>query len=269
MSVFLLGHRGVIGSAVAAYLRTAGIPYIGIDRESYAAHRGARAEILINAAGSSDRRAARSDPYGDFRENVVETAAILFDLPAERYVHVSTVGVYARLAEHAATSETAEIDPAALDPYGCHKAVAEVLVRRYARRWVLLRLGPIVGPGLRKNAIFDLVHSRRLYVHPDSRLPYIHTAEVARIAWELREASGEIFNVTGDGTVALSEVAAMLGIDMEPAWRSQPFEEFDIDIRKLKARSRVPPTRSALERYLSEIVGTERGVGSGTMNPPR
>lgn len=270
MSVFLLGHRGVIGSAIASYLRSQAIGFVGIDRENYARHRGERSAILINAAGSSDRRAARADPLADLRENVVDTAAALFDLPADRYIHISSVGVYAGVSELERTVESSPIDPLALDTYGFDKALAELLVRRYSPSWTILRLGPIVGPGLRKNSVYDLVHARQLFVHPDSELPYIHTSELARIVWELREAEGEILNVAGDGSIRLAEVAALAGVPRDPSWRSQPVESFAIDVRKLKARTRVPPTREAVERYLLEgSGGTSRGVGSGITNPPR
>jgi nucleoside-diphosphate-sugar epimerase len=269
VTVHLLGHRGVIGSAIAAYLRESGIDVVGIDRESYPRHRGTRCELLINAAGSSDRRAAAADPHADLLENVVGTSKALLDLSPERYVHISTVGVYARISDPARTSEDEPIDPLALDPYGFDKALAELVVRRSAARWIILRLGPIVGPELRKNAVYDLVHRRRLYVHPDSSLPYIHTDALARIVWELREAENEIINVTGDGSIRLADVATMVGVHVDPEWSSQPREDFAIDVRKLKARTMVPSTRASLGRYLAEAGGIARGAGSGVTNPPR
>lgn len=250
--VILIGHRGYVGSAVAAHLQENGVPYLGVDRGNYDASLGQSARYLIDAGGNSDRRLSEADPVASLRAIVEHTLSVISQFPAERYVSLSTVAVYPDPTTQATTREDAPIDPARLSTHGLFKLMSEWLVRRYATNWVIVRLGPMVGPGLRKNSVFDLLERRTLYVSPDSSLPYVDTRDVARIVWLLRDHANEVFNLAGRGTVCLGDVARDVGVDLAPSLANLPRDSFDIDVSKVARVVEVPRTARTLERFVSE-----------------
>lgn len=250
--MILVGHRGYVGSAFATHLRDQGVPFLGLDRSNVDAHRGVTARYVIDAAGSSDRRLPETDPLASFRLIVERTLALLTGLRFEHFVSLSSIAVYPEPGSPATTRENAHIDPALLTTYGVFKYLSECLVQRYAPKWTLLRLGPMVGPGLRKNSIFDLLERGTVYVSPDSTLPYLDTRDVARIAWSLRDQDNEIFNLTGRGTARIADVALDLGIQLAPELYGRPTESFDIDIAKVSDLVEVPETAATLARFIGE-----------------
>lgn len=250
--MILVGHRGYVGSAVAAHLRDARVPYLGLDRSNVDSYRGEAARYVIDAGGSSDRRLSDAEPVESFRLIVERTLGLLTTLHFERFVSLSTIAVYPDPMSRALNREDAAIDPARLGAHGLFKYLSECLIRRYAPSWTIFRIGPMVGAGLRKNSVYDLLERGTVYVSPDSTLPYIDTRDVARIVWELREQAGEIFNLTGRGTVRVADLAAELGVPLAPELHDRPMDSFDVDIAKASALAEIPETRATLARFVSE-----------------
>jgi nucleoside-diphosphate-sugar epimerase len=180
----------------------------------------------------------------------------LQDFPAALHVHISSVDAYDQLDAPEKTAEDAAINIAANSNYGAHKILAEQIVRHYAADWLILRLAGMVGPALRKNPVFDLLNGQPLRIHPDSRYQFMHTAEVARILWELVQspARKEIYNVCGDGLISPREIAALAGKPMDlsllPANAAPRI--VDINIQKLKKFTRVETSANAMARFLRE-----------------
>lgn len=257
MRVAVFGHRGFVGSAIADTLDARGQHVIRIDRATYERFRGEHFDLFINANGSSDRRLAAAMPDRDFELNVTSTMRSIADFTTDRYVFVSSIEVYEDPSDPQRTRESERINPTRLSAYGCHKYLAEVLVRRHAREWVVLRLGPLVGRGLRKNSIFDLLTRGSLFVNPESTLPYLGTDTAADAIWALRERPGEVFNLTGRGTVRLADVAAELNIDLEPKLYSLPTEHMNVAIDKVATVVDVPSSTDVVRRF---IVDWRRGA---------
>lgn len=255
MRVILLGHRGLLGSAFASYLiRQADVELIRVDSSTYRDVRGIRSDVVINANGSSNRPLATADPLASFRLNDEATLASLIDLPTELYIHISTIGVYLDPRDISANVESAPLDPLRMSNYGRFKWIAELLVRAHAKKWVIARVGPVVGPGLRKNSVYDLLAKRTLFFSPESELPYVDTRDVARIVWSLRQVPNEIVNVAGAGYVKLSELAIKLGVDLSPSLWDLPRDDWAVDISKLMGHTTVPRSWDTVERFTQEWV---------------
>ena len=76
-------------------------------------------------------------------------------------VYLSSINVYPCVDNPRRNRETTTIDPAERAALGLHKHLAEQIVRRYAASWLICRLGGMVGAGMWKNSIFDILHDRR------------------------------------------------------------------------------------------------------------
>ncbi|MCS6771722.1 MAG: NAD(P)-dependent oxidoreductase [Kiritimatiellae bacterium] len=251
--LIVIGAAGFIGSAVAAEAKARGLEVIEVTRESY--QPGLAARWLINANGNSKKFLAREQPALDFDLSVRSVMQSLHDFQYERYCFLSSIDVYDNVSDPAANRETAAIRRDRLSPYGLHKLIAEDLVRAYAPRRLILRMGGFVGPGLRKNSVYDLLKNLPLRVHPDSRYQYLHTRELAAIVLDLLAGAVEddIWNVAGDGTLSLREIASWIPGAKLPEPVGFP-EVYDVNIEKLKRWRAVPPTSETVRRFVADVL---------------
>jgi len=260
--IAVLGGKGFVGSAIVAAARAQGRDVLAVDVEEYPAAVGSVCRTLINANGNSKKYLADRDPCREFDASVRSVARALHDFRFERYVQLSTMDVYADKGDPAHNDEQAPIEPLRLSRYGHHKWLAEELVRFNARAWLIVRMGGFVGPGLRKNSIYDMLKGVPLRVHPDSCYQYQHSADLARIVLELvdRGAFGERFNVAGEGGMRLRDIAALIpGYDPGRCPADAPIERCDLNIEKIKAVCRVAPTRETVAAFVRRVLdGTER-----------
>lgn len=251
--IFILGGKGFVGSAFARHCRRSDLPHTVIDIDNYRDHVGGGCEILINANGNSKKFLAREDPVREFRESVESVRSSLVDFKAERYVHLSTGDVYPDCSSPETTREDMEIDITLQSPYGFHKYLAEQCVRHAAKRWLIIRMGGFVGPGLKKNPVYDILHGGPLWLDPESRLEYLHTDENARIVFELIDCGleEEVVNVCGKGLVSLTEVMEAAGTTVEVKPGS-PRITYDVSIEKLERILPVPESRKTVLDFVKE-----------------
>ncbi|RIK69844.1 MAG: NAD-dependent dehydratase [Planctomycetota bacterium] len=260
MIVFVLGGRGFVGSAFVRWLTARDIACEIVSRDNWDAFAGRRCDVLINAAGNSKKFLSDRDPAADFDATVRATFDSLHRFKFDRYVLCSSCDVYDDYADPGRTREDAPIDPMRQSRYGFHKQLAEHLVRYEANQPLIIRFGGFVGPGLKKNPIFDILRGGPLWLHPDSRLQYLHTDEAARIVWQLVESGrwGETVNVCGDGVVRLADVIARVGqpVTVQP---DSPTVHYEINIDKLRGWMPVPRSEQAVFAFVDAEKQPPRG----------
>jgi len=268
----ILGGRGFIGSAMAAEAARQGFSTTVVTREDYAAHAGMECDILINANGNSRKYLANSNPSLDFELSVQSVMRSLKDFAAKAYVYVSSIDVYPRADDPSASTEDTEIQPEGLPPYGLHKYQAELLVRRYAPAWLILRAGGMVGPGLWKNSVHDLLRNQPLRVHPDSHYQYLHTHTLARITMDLvhRNMWGQVLNTVGDGLLSPREIAGWIpGCTLRTIASDVRLEQYHVNGATLKALYPVPRTADTVRQFVADVLaGRQEIAGSSSSAPP-
>ena len=251
-----------MGAAFARYCAAQGRPHVVLTRANYAEHVGQSCEVFINANGNSRKYLAREQPLAEFDASVRSARASLQDFRAGCYVHLSSCDVYPDTTSPAATREEAALDPGRQSPYGFLKHLAELCVRHAAPSWLILRLGGFVGPGLKKNPIFDILHGGPLWLDPASELQYLHTDAGARLIMGLVERGlrDEIVNVCGAGLIRLQDVIALVGRPV-PVQPGSPRVRYDISIEKLSGYAAVPETRAAVLDFVRGQLAAAAGPG--------
>jgi nucleoside-diphosphate-sugar epimerase len=250
--IFLIGGRGFVGSAFARALDTAGADYAIVDRESYSVHAGKPCRVLINANGNSSKLLARDHPMRDFDASVRTVRSTLVDFQPELYVHLSSCDVYPDCSSPETTQEDLPIDAGSQSPYGFHKRLAEECVRHGARNWMIFRCGGFVGPGLKKNAIFDILHGGPLWLDPSSELQYMHTSAAADIILKLMEEPAcrrQIFNLCGRGVIPLREAVEAAGRTVTIAPASQRVR-YNVSVNKISSWVELPRTWAAVLEFV-------------------
>ncbi len=215
MKIGLIGHNGFLGSAF--------LKIIPNTNEVVCYNRNNELEILkdckiiINANGNSSKVSAEKDPIADFNANATFTLKLsLFAKEVDALLlHVSS-GEANVFAKSIYMKSNPVNDLAQLSNYGLSKAVGEVLVKKYSSRYLIIRPSGLVGPGIKKGPIFDILNDKPLWIHPTSRLSIMRTSTTAQIALELakkqfdQNSLHEEFNLTGENTITLFEASKIL-----------------------------------------------------------
>ncbi len=192
-SVVVVGGNGYVGSALCEALAgTSQHSVSSVTRDNYAEMQKNHYDILINCAMPSARFFAKNNPQEDFVETVQKTADLLYGWTFKKFIQVSTV------------SARCQLDTV----YGRHKAAAEKLCDNGEN--LIVRLGPMYSPELKKGALVDMVHGKTVFVDGESRYCFIPLGFAARWIASHLDRRG-VVEVGARNAIALKEVAHHLG----------------------------------------------------------
>lgn len=249
--IYIIGGKGFIGSAIVRACCRRAIEHRILAHDTIDQFTGSSCDILINANGNSKKYMADREPLWEFDASVRSVRASLANIHAARYIHLSSCDVYPDCSSPGSTREDQILDVTKQSAYGFHKYLAEQCVMRYAPQWLIFRMGGFVGPGLKKNAVYDILHGGPLWLNPRSELQFIHVDTAADIILELArsEQNHEIFNLCGAGTIALSEVleAAGSGVVCEPG---SPVVRYEVSIEKLSQIWNIPQSKQTVLEFV-------------------
>ncbi|MFN3583222.1 pyridine nucleotide transhydrogenase [Phenylobacterium sp.] len=154
MSDALIGWSGYVGQTL---LRQRGfdLRYRSTDVEQI---RGRSVDLLVCAGAPAQKWIADREPEAD-RAKLDALADCLEAVEARQVVLISTVDVF---ADSRGVDEASDPDAARPGPYGSNRRRLEERVRAHFPEALIVRLPGLVGPGLRKNALFDLRNDNNL-----------------------------------------------------------------------------------------------------------
>ena len=144
----------------------------------------------------------------------------LFDFKFGRYIYISTIDVYTEPSDPERNREDAPNDPQRLHAYGFHKWLAERMVERFANNSLVLRVGTVIGAGVKKGPLLDLLLGQPLHMSPDSELSLIDTVTIteALAQFVANPPPHRIINLTGTGTALLRKLCTDACLE----WRLVP-----------------------------------------------
>lgn len=157
----LIGHTGYVGSTLlrqrgfGALFNSANIDHLDGSMPF--------ADVVCCAA-PAQKWIANREPEAD-RQNIERLMKRLDLLSCDSFVLISTVDVF---REPLGVDEDSPVIESGLHAYGAHRRLLEQFVESRFKDSLIVRLPGLVGPGLRKNVIFDLLHNNGL-AYIDSR----------------------------------------------------------------------------------------------------
>ena len=157
----LIGHSGYVGQTLLRQRRFDRL-YRSTDIETI---RGESFDLLVVSGAPAAKWVADRDPGSDLA-GLERLASHLDKVAADLVILVSTVDVF---ADSRGADE--ESNPTPTSAYGRNRLWLEERVRGRFPNTLVVRLPGLVGPGLRKNAIFDLRNDNNLAAI-DSRSVY-------------------------------------------------------------------------------------------------
>jgi hypothetical protein len=115
--------------------------------------------MVVCAAAPAQKWIANRDPVAD-RQNIDNLISHLKTVTCNTFVLISTVDVF---KSPIGVDEDTPVDEKGLHAYGLHRRVLEKFVESHFLNHLIIRLPGLVGPGLRKNVIFDFLNDNNLH----------------------------------------------------------------------------------------------------------
>jgi nucleoside-diphosphate-sugar epimerase len=254
----IIGADGFVGRALINILSATGETCVALGRDDPLPT--ARFDVVIDCNGEGRRFWCNENPDGSYQRNVETVAAKLAALETETYVYISTVDVYgAGRGEQSTSREDVAIKVDVLDVYGRHKYEAERLVLERASRALVLRCGTLIGPGLKKNPVFDLLHDAPLRMTADSTLNLLRIETLGAVLMRLlQDGTTGVYNVAASRSMPVSQIRLMIaerrGINPNdmPEHPEQVEMFYDVNVDKLSAMIDVPASDAALHSFLQQ-----------------
>ncbi len=156
MSDALIGYSGFVGSTLLKqrpfdfHFRSANIG--DMDHGSF--------DMVVCAAAPGQKWIANREPEAD-RQKIEDLTAHLATIRCRSFVLISTVDVF---KDPVLVDEDAPLPQEGLQAYGLHRRRLEQFIERRFPEHLIIRLPGLVGPGLRKNIIYDLLHDHNVHL---------------------------------------------------------------------------------------------------------
>jgi hypothetical protein len=114
---------------------------------------------VVCAGAPAQKWIANQDPEAD-RHNIDGLIAHLKTIQCKTFILISTVDVF---KNPIGVDEETTVDESGLHAYGLHRRLLEKFVESHFTKHLIVRLPGLVGPGLRKNVIFDFLNNNNLH----------------------------------------------------------------------------------------------------------
>lgn len=154
MANALIGFSGFVGSTLLkqaqfqALYRSTNIN--DIDGQTF--------DTVVCAGAPAQKWIANKDPAADLLK-IEGLIAHLKTITCKTFILISTVDVFKSAIN---VDENSAIDEVGLNAYGLHRRYLERFVESHFEHYLIVRLPGLVGPGLRKNVIFDFLNNNNL-----------------------------------------------------------------------------------------------------------
>lgn len=252
MSSALIGHTGFVGQN----LRAAAAFDVLVNSSNVEDLRGRSFDLVVCAGARAEKWKANRDPAADLA-GIERLVSVLREVRAGRFVLVSTVDVF----DHPlGVDEFAE--PDARHAYGKHRRLLEVLC---AHRFdaLIVRLPALFGPGLKKNALYDLLHDNEVeQIHPESTYQFYDVRWLWTDAEKARQSRIPVLHLATE-PLSMSEIAERcFARILRPPPRGKP-ARYDVRSRHADAwggRNGYLYTRDEVLAALQSFVRQERGA---------
>lgn len=152
----LIGYSGFVGNTLIKQKNFSAL-YRSTNIEEI---KNFQFDSVICAGAPAQKWLANRDPSED-RKKIDSLIDHLRTIKCNTFILISTVDVF---REPIGVDETTPVDETGLHAYGRHRRLLEKFVEQHFSSYLIVRLPGLVGPGLRKNVIFDFLNANNVHL---------------------------------------------------------------------------------------------------------
>lgn len=149
-------------------------------------------DLVVCAGARAEKWRANLEPDLDL-QNINNLISFINQITTREFILISTVDVY---ANPQSVYEDSPISTDQLSPYGKHRYYLEEFVRGHFQNHLIIRLPGLIGTGLKKNFIFDLLHNPDALhlTHSESRYQFYSLGSVWKDIQSVRKSGLPLIN---------------------------------------------------------------------------
>ena len=189
MADALIGYSGFVGSNL---YQQGGFEFV-YNSKNITAIRGRRFDRLVCAGVNAVKWWANQNPAEDLT-GIRLLMDCLDEVEAKHFCLISTIDVYCH------PIGVTELDIPTLDglhAYGQNRLVLERWVAAHFPRHTIVRLPGLFGPGLKKNAIYDLMQNNHVeLINPQSCFQWFPVVLLSEFLSHIQEAGISLMNIS-------------------------------------------------------------------------
>ncbi len=223
MNAALIGHTGFVGGNLKAQHPFTHLYHSANSDEM----RGKKFDLLVCSGARAEKWKANKDPQSD----LAHIQALIHNLSAVKADHailISTVDVF---PDCRGKDETAEIDASNHHAYGKHRFALELFFSGLFPSGLIVRLPALFGPGLKKNAIYDLMHNNLVEaIHPEAKFQFYNLKHLWSDIEKARDAKLRLIHLAVEPTAMRDIAREGLGIELKSA-PTTPAATYDLRSR--------------------------------------
>lgn len=255
--IFIVGGKGLTGSAIVKELQQKGIEYEIIQKENKNEFLNKKCDVLIFANGNALKYKANEDPFFDFHASVSSVVEYIQNIECKLFVFLSSIEVYDQPSSEETTCEDIKINPSRLEPYGYHKFLAENYVKHFCKDFLIFRLPALVGIGTKKNPIYDFIHEhKKVMISPESKLNVMNTHLIAKLILKIidKNVYNEIFNLASSNSIKLGDIKNIINYSSEYTENSEKFiQNYQINTQKIQEYFEISTSEEAIKEYFESL----------------
>ena len=216
----LIGYTGFVGSN----LLKQNAHFELFNSKNIQDIRGRHYGRVICAGVSAVKWLANKNPEADWA-GIQGLIDCLRHVSAEYFTLISTIDVYDRPL--GVTEDTRPV-PAPAEAYGRNRLALEDFVTNHFKRYLIVRLPALFGPGLKKNVIFDLMHDNGLsLINPESTFQWYPVTHLNKDLSVFEAAGHSVVNLATE-PVATGEFRNLFFAEKHIGARANPPASYDM-----------------------------------------
>ena len=155
MNSALIGYSGFVGTTL---LKQSSFEHL-YRSTNIGEIKGRYFDTVVCAGAPAQKWIANREPDAD-RQKIEALVARLESVTCKTFILISTVDVF---KNPVGVDEATPVDEFALHSYGLHRRLLEKFVESHFANHLIVRLPGLIGPGLRKNVIFDILNDNNIH----------------------------------------------------------------------------------------------------------
>ena len=186
----------------------------------------------------------------DFKASVESVVENVSNIKYKKYLYISTCQVYENLRLKKLTLENVITDKKKLNKYGFNKLIAEQYVKKYSKKYLIVRLPYVIGPNLKRNPFFDILKKKRSFLTLNSKINCIHTDSIAEICMKLinKKIYGT-FNIGSNNTMSIYDILNLLNLKKFFKKNNRTKDINNINFEKIKKIIKLPDIFEEAKKY--------------------
>lgn len=156
MTSALIGYTGFVGNTL---LKQRNFDSLYRSTNIHEIH-DKKFNLVVCAGAPAQKWLANKDPVQDLK-NINQLINSLKKIETKQFILISTVDVFKSPNN---VNEKTFVDKKELHAYGLHRRLLEEFVQEQFKEHLIIRLPGLVGPGLRKNLIYDFLNQNNLHL---------------------------------------------------------------------------------------------------------